>query len=286
VTPLTGTALAGQAQADAKKAEAVANMVKAVTNALLLGGSAIAEGLQVVRLRGLVGNEELLVKLRKLAQDDSGLEDLLRRTGDAAEVENLLTRAGSATAAKKILDTRELFRQRFADRYAKDLAAIEKVKAENPELANIPTEDLVALRGYTAEDYDMINRALRGQETEAEMERLQPYIDSITSGLDQLPVFKGTVSRIENDTYAMYQPGEVVTKEGFTSSYGTGAKIPIKGNTSLTIESLTGRNIAAVAKNPGEAEVLFKASTRFQVVSNTQPLRNVNWHKVHLREVP
>jgi hypothetical protein len=284
VTPLIGTALASKAQADAKKAEAIANMVKAVTNALLLGGAALAEGLQVVRLRGLVGDEVLLTDLRKLAQDDAALEELLRRTGDPQGVKNLLTRAGSAAEAKKLLDTQELFRQRFAERYAKDLAAVEKAKAENPELGQIPTEDLVALRGYSAEDYDMINRALRGQEPEAEMERLQPYIDSATSGLDQLPVYQGTVKRIESNTYADYPVGEVVTKEAFTSSYGPGGKITMKGNTELRIESLTGRNIAAIAKNPVEAEVLFKPGTRFYVVSNTQPVQGA--YTVHLREVP
>ena len=43
-------------------------------------------------------------------------------------------------------------------------------------------EELLAIRGYTAEDYAVINRALRAENAEAEIARLQPYIDTNLTG--------------------------------------------------------------------------------------------------------
>ena len=76
------------------------------------------------------------------------------------------------------------------------------------------------LRGYTAEDYAMINRALRATDAEAEVARLQPYLENLKAGLDRFPEFKGVVTRTESNTHMLYEPGETVTMQGFTSTCG------------------------------------------------------------------
>jgi len=287
-TPLKGTALVSRVEADAKKAEGIAKMVQAMTTALLTSAAGVSAGLQAARLKALVPDAEQLAQLRDLAKDDAALEDLLQKESDPGAVKDLLTRAGSAARAKEILQTRELFRQRFAARFSKDLADIQNLKTEIPELAAIPDEELVALRGYTTEDYDFINRALRAEQADAEISRIQPYLDNLNSGIERFPVFRGTVSRIESNTHVLYQEGEVVTMQGFTSTCGAGGKVTkqIVGNTSLEIESLTGRDIRLISKHPAEAEVLFAPGKRFLVESKTQPLPGVEWYKVKLKEVP
>ncbi len=286
-TPLKGTALVSRIEADAKKGAAVVRMVQAMVAALLAGGAAISSGLRAIRLKALVPDAAQLERLRKLAGNDAGLEALLKKMNDPGAAEDLLQRAGSLAKASAVLNTREVFRQRFAERYSKDIGEVQKLKATVPELAKIPDEELMALRGYTAEDYDAINRALRsGAGGEAELARLQPYIDTVKSGLDRFPEFKGAVTRVESNTHMLYEPGKTVTMQGFTSTCGPGGKVTsqIMGNTSLEIQSVTGRDIRAIAAHPKEAEVLFAPGKTFRVVSKTQPVPG--WYRVKLEEVP
>jgi hypothetical protein len=269
--------------------EATAKIVQAMTLAIMVAAPGVAAALADARLAALVPDAAQLARLKALAgEDTAGLEALLRKAEDPTVAEQVLTKTKSTAQAINVLDSRAVFRQRFAERYSKDIATVRTLKAQVPELAAIPDEELAAIRGYTAEDYDQINRVLRSESAEDELSRLQPYIDTIKSGLENFPEFNGVVTRIESNTHAMYQQGAEVTKEAFTSTCGPGGKVTsqIVGNTRLTIESVTGRDIRAIAAHPKEAEVLFPPGTRFQVVSKKQPLPGVEYYEVRLRQIP
>lgn len=103
------------------------------------------------------------------------------------------------------------------NQYARE---IESLKMKHPEIRNIPTEDLVAIRAYTAEHYGWLNDALRTG-NRASLERLKAHIVCATSGLNQLPDFKGVVFRGTDLTIKeveFYKVGEVVIKKAFKST--------------------------------------------------------------------
>jgi Domain of unknown function (DUF4157)/Bacterial protein of unknown function (DUF922)/NAD:arginine ADP-ribosyltransferase len=154
-------------------------------------------------------------------------------------------------------------------RYAEYEQAINAIKAQHPELAKLPTEDLIAIRGYTAEDYAQLNSALRSGDPK-ELARLQDYIQKATGGLNSLPPVKARVNRavsLTPDMRAPYQPGAVVTESAFISASMRGGKYQRGGNTVMIIESTSGRDISAIARHVTEKEVLFMPGTRFQVTS-------------------
>ncbi|HRW99963.1 MAG TPA: ADP-ribosyltransferase [Cyclobacteriaceae bacterium] len=154
-------------------------------------------------------------------------------------------------------------------RYAEYAEAIEAIKANHPELANIPIDDLIAIRGYTAEDYAQLNLALRRGDPE-QLARLQTQIQNATSGLRQLPAHRGTVHRavsLSDDMAARYRPGRVVAEPSFTSASMPGGTYQRGGNTLMIIESSTGRDVSLVARHLTEREILFAPGTRFRVVS-------------------
>jgi hypothetical protein len=137
-------------------------------------------------------------------------------------------------------EIRREFREFFGkERYAEYAEKIEQLKLTYPELRNIPTEDLVAVRGYTSDDYRMLNKALRSGDPE-ELARLNAYIKAAESGLSQLPSYNGNVFRGTNlspELAAKYKPGEIVTEEAFFStSAEMGKEFP--GNTKFFIKSL------------------------------------------------
>ncbi len=47
------------------------------------------------------------------------------------------------------------------DKFQDYREAIEAIKTEHPELAGVPDEQLIAIRGYTSNDYAILNKALR-----------------------------------------------------------------------------------------------------------------------------
>src|SRR5207253_1509359 len=116
-------------------------------------------------------------------------------------------------------------RQRFRESYSR----YDEVKAEIQDFITrhpeIPEEDLVALRAYTKHGiYGKINTAMRDGD-QAALAEYQPYIRSITSGLEKFPQFEGPVVRgvhvSPEDMQALlerYEPGTTIRESGFTSS--------------------------------------------------------------------
>lgn len=176
--------------------------------------------------------------------------------------------------------TRAQFRDMFVNtfgqaRYDDYVRAAEQLKASNPQYANIPTDDLVALRGYTDDvvnpatglrDYQAMNQALRGGDP-AQLAQYDAYIRSATSALNQLPPNPGTVFRGANlppDVLANYRVGETVTERAFTSTSSDPAQsFP---GTQFVINSTSGRNVAGASAIPSESEILFRPGTQFEVL--------------------
>lgn len=154
--------------------------------------------------------------------------------------------------------------------YAEYEAAINALKAEHPQLASIPTDDLIAIRGYSANDYAKLNAALRSGDPE-QIAQLQTYIQSAQRGLQGLPSYQGQVTRtvsMTEDMVAKYEPGQVVTEESFTSSSAPGGSAPQReGNIAMQIQSATGKDVSLISRVPTEKEVLFLPGTQFRVVS-------------------
>jgi hypothetical protein len=258
---------------------------------------------QLARLRALVPDEAELERLVQLSGGDgSRLERLLAETGkDPARLERLLkaTRGDEATLQRLLgevdgnagrlddvlaanggdLGKAEAFLEKTPaellqeimgpDRFQEYREAIEAIKAEHPELAGVPDEQLIAIRGYTSDDYAMLNKALREKDVK-ELARLKPYIESATGGLKQFPSYSGTVLRGESGTIANYlgKEGQVVTFDAFMSTDKVRA---FSGDVELAIESRTGKEIDLISHYKGtETEVLFPPGSQFKIVDVTE----------------
>lgn len=166
-------------------------------------------------------------------------------------------------------------RQNFAAAYhgyADDEQFVQDLKARDPSLAGIPTEDLVAVRGYTGDEfYSQMNSALRSGDPAA-LAQYDAHIRATTSGLNQLPPTTGEYYRgmqipsgNVSDVLSKYEPGQVVTEPHFLS---TGEPFP--GNVQYVVQSTTGRDVSSLSHYPHESEVLFPPGSRFQVESKIE----------------
>jgi hypothetical protein len=181
---------------------------------------------------------------------------------------DIAEKINSKKGYKSTPEVRQAFKEFFGEtRYAEYAQEMERLKVQRPELRNIPTEDLVAVRGYTSSDYRMINKALRSGNPE-ELARLDAYIKTAESGLNQLPSHEGQVFRGTNlkpEVAVSYSPGEIVTERAFLSS-SVSKNSAFAGNTEFIIESSNGKRISFLSEFPKEEEVLFSPGTRFKVL--------------------
>ncbi|GAB0104454.1 hypothetical protein JMUB6875_34280 [Nocardia sp. JMUB6875] len=125
-----------------------------------------------------------------------------------------------------------------------------------------------AVHRYTDPDADVfsdLNHRLRnGLELEPEQQKL---VADITSGLEKLPAYDGTVWRgthLTPEQIARYVPGEKVTEASFTSTSRDPRRI-FTSKVEFIIHSESGRDISALSARPSEKEVLFKPGTTFEV---------------------
>lgn len=117
-------------------------------------------------------------------------------------------------------DTRKEFRQLIGDKmYNSFEKAVSEAQANNFELKNIATQDLVAVRWYTLVSHT-VNQPLYKNDA-ASIAKVSSFIKTLDSALSQLPPFRGTVYRgtdIPADVIHRYKPGAIVTKRAFTSA--------------------------------------------------------------------
>ncbi len=145
--------------------------------------------------------------------------------------------------------------------------------------------DLAAIADYTGSGYREINRSLRSG-SKAERAIVQDRVDDLSKALKKLPIHKGPVYRgtsLSEEQLARYLPGQRVVEPGFTSS-SADPSAAFPGNTDFIIDSRTGRDVSSFSQVPDEAEVLFDAGTKFDVLDRTFNPTTGKW-EIYLREV-
>lgn len=151
----------------------------------------------------------------------------------------------------------------------------EAVSAAYPTLT--PT-DVKAIYGYTTNDYQTINTALRGDGPLDSA--MQTKVDEISAALNKLPEVDATTIRGVRSS-----PAELGMVEGapWSDSAYVSSGVPFPGITQISIEGTSGHSIEGISRYQNEGEVLFDRNTPFDVVSITEwtdPAGVVNYNVV------
>jgi len=128
---------------------------------------------------------------------------------------------------------------------------------------NLNQVEFLALYSYTSNDFVIINPALR-KKTE-NLQYLDPIVDHIDSGLDKLPVFKGTVLRgvrLKDQVSQKLKVGSLFKDPAYLS---TSENQAFGGTYQFKIKSETGREVYHLSANPDEKEILFHRNTEFRI---------------------
>ena len=154
-----------------------------------------------------------------------------------------------------------------------------------PVIASIPDEQLMALIGYTAADYRMLNEALRGERDAAFFAKIRPYVALTQDALARLPNYVGMCWRgcdLTPQQRAKYNVGKQVEEPSFFSaSYDE--KRAFRKNTKYTIESKRSKIVDFLSEHAPEKECLFMAGSHFIVLS-VEEQAGGNCH-IRMREV-
>lgn len=141
---------------------------------------------------------------------------------------------------------------------AKHKNPLEVIKSLEPKRAptkskNKPdtTEnDEIAINSYTGMGYKDLNEVLRNPHVDPSPDQ-QKRIDALNAALGKLPTHEGPVVRHTNlpaEVLDKYQPGQVVTEHGFTSTSrrmsGANDLWPEASNVEMQIISKTGKDVA------------------------------------------
>jgi hypothetical protein len=177
---------------------------------------------------------------------------------------------------------RDTFHNSYAG-YAADAAFVRDLQAHNPTLSGLTEEELVAIRGYTSDEFCApMNEGLRKGDVGL-LQQYDSHIRTLVSGLNQLPPHEGVVGRgltVEpaklQDLVNRYEPGQVVREPSFLGA-DTRAEFP--GNVQFEIYSRTGRNIGELSHFPGsESEVLFPPGSTFRVLERSFDSTSGTWY--------
>jgi hypothetical protein len=163
--------------------------------------------------------------------------------------------------------------------------SVQKVRAElmNLLMATVKKrmrfncQDKVAMADYTGRGYDTMNNALRSRLVKSSLqERINAVVKAMTK--PKFKVYRGTVYRgtaLSTVDALGLRPGATYCDPAFLSSSWRkmkAAKFTAKtkmGSVSVLfqIQSKTGVGISQASMFPGEAEVLFRPSTLFKIIS-------------------
>lgn len=176
-----------------------------------------------------------------------------------------------------------------------NMPSISDLKANNPSLAPVPDDNLIAIRGYTGADFAPINQALRSGDP-AQLTQMQSYIQNIQNGLAQLPDYKGTVYRGAglsdeavqayvncNRTGILFTDPQVVSTTYDPARMFTGEET-VKNRVSFVIESEHGKLVESLAQTDFEREVMFTPGTQFIVVDVIETGQSA--YQILLSEMP
>ncbi len=160
--------------------------------------------------------------------------------------------------------------QKVYDSYVAD---IENIKQAHPEVAHIPTEDLIALRAWTSTHYEVVQDALEGDKVPPNPLGLS-YAKAIISALNALPessAYKGTVYTGEDQSpqwvHDHHAEGAVATNWRFFATAQTKEGAWQGRTAEWETMSANGKCIAMFSHHPQEKEVLFPPGTRFLTTS-------------------
>lgn len=143
-------------------------------------------------------------------------------------------------------------------------------------------EQEAAIRDYSDLGYRRINAQLRAGTVSG---RIRRKIDILTSGLEELPNYRGDAFRgatIEEVRLRKYQRvGHIITERAFISASRSPSKA-FSGNVRFYILSKKGKEIDQWSAYPDEEEVVFPPGTRFKVLEYA---RDQNQIEIFLEEL-
>ncbi len=161
----------------------------------------------------------------------------------------------------------------------------EALEATRPALGpgGITDEQMVAIQGYTSQDYLAVNKVLRQPDADpARTAMLAGYVEAIRSGLDALPSYEGEVYRgtaMSQRIWATWErahaQGKTVSDAAFSSSskdetvaedFLARTRDPDKIPVYCRIQSRTGKQVEFLSRTANEAEVLFNTGAQFRIV--------------------
>lgn len=196
------------------------------------------------------------------AADRDAILDMLRAREAAlkAKIAPAIRKAMREAKAKGKVLPHHIAYQKANRNYARDRRY---VLLKNPPRHGMVDQDLVSLYSYTRVGYEPLNVGLRSGDPN-KIAAVAAFRDTLDGALDKLPDRPGMTRRgtsLPADVLARYQPGQVVTELGFTS---TGK--PFKGDVRFEIHGKHGKLVQQYSAHPSEEEVLFRSGTKFVVV--------------------
>ena len=195
----------------------------------------------------------------------------------------LLKRGGAIDAPRGPLTTRLADGDYNLSAYRSDAETRGQLPPAPPELTkwlaqkhpNIPVEDLLAIRAYSAKEYTRVNAALDGAPG-SDLASVAAIVKCAASGLAALPSYVGVAYRgaiMSRASIEKYVEGSVVAERRFTSASASShfAETWRAGacNVVFVINArATGHAVAHLSAKPEEAEILFTPGTQFRVLKN------------------
>lgn len=193
------------------------------------------------------------------ARDDE--EELQREKNRLERTIAEIDQAAKISATSSPMEQRAQL-QKLRDKFSKVGAA--KVKDPGYTDCGLTRGETLALTAYTQSAFKAINQAMR---TEEDLNKYQPAIMLIQSGLQKFSKYQGIVRRgveFPKAVLDQHQPGQVVRYKSFSST-SLGRGFAYKPH-QLVIHSKKGRYIAPYSNLNMEDEVLF-APSQFKVLS-------------------
>lgn len=223
---------------------------------------------QIKAMESQYGSVEKAYQKGKEYDDKAKQIEAQQKAAEAAEIEAQKAMAAAAMAAMNTPEMKEHYDvlagvASGAEQYLK--FAESKVASAGLQ-GKISPAEAASIVAYSGSHYVGVNQQLRaGVMTEEQFK----FARDLNRALDKLPKHVGVTTRGTNLTpqqLALYQPGMIIEERGFMS---TGKGFKFSGNVAFEVHGKNGRDISKLSSHPSESEVLFKAGSRFKVVSKT-----------------